>query len=160
MDKSRRQQFMQEIASLAHGDKWATSDNPVKRRIGRLEIAWRDGLQGVMSDIQTLFSNNAIVADAYDIIDVNLAAVKSLCVDKGVFTEDEFLARRAQLFGILDRERARRQVELDEKLKAARELEEGRVIEHEPELVRITKAAAATVDSDHVPPQATIFGAS
>lgn len=163
--EARRQRFMAEIASLSVGDKWSTSTNEVKRRIGRLETAWREGLQGLMGDIQAMFQNHATIADAYDILDVNIATIKSLCVEKGVFTEAEFTARQQYLFGVVDRERQRRQAELEAKLAQAREEAEGRsgdiVADKDivdPELVRLRERASETRASDHVPEHATIFG--
>jgi len=156
---------MARVARLGAGDSWAKSQNPVKARIGALEIAWREGLQGLMEDIQRMFQNHATIADAYDVLDVNVATVKSLCVDKGVFTEEEYQARRKAIFAILDKERQRRQVELEAKLAAEQARKEGgtgEVVKDEqvvdPQLVKMRDSAKSTTGADHIPKQATVFG--
>ena len=160
MTGDRRAQFMERVAQLSSGSKWATSANPVKQRIGQLEIAWREGLQGVMEDIRSMFLNFQTMGDAYDTVDVNVASIKSLLIDKGVFTEAEFQERQAFLFKVLDAERVRRQVELEAKRAATPSglgapTNGGAV---DADLVRMRNEAAATTDADHVPPQASIFG--
>ena len=165
MNDARRAEFMARVARLGAGDKWATSSNPVKQRIGQLEIAWREGLQGLMEDIKAMYANFVTVSDGYDIIDVNIAAVKSLCIDKGVFTEEEYVARRKAIFGILDRERLRRQKELEAKLAEAEAKKAGQAGDTvadenivDPQLVRMREGAKSTTDDDHIPAAATVFG--
>lgn len=167
MSDERRAQFMARVAQLGGDSKWATSSNPVKQRIGQLEIAWREGLQGLMEDIRKMFQNFETVGDAYDTLDVNIAAVKSLLVEKGVFTEEEFAKRQRYLFGVLDKERRRRQAELASKLAEAQVRTEGKSADVvadknivDPGLVRLRDKAVATTDADHVPVAATMFGGS
>lgn len=158
---SRRAQLLENLGTATGTDGWAKSQNPIKSRIGRLEVAWREALQWLMEDIRKMFQNFETVGDAYDIVDVNVASVKSLCIEKGIFTEEEFQKRQKYLFGVLDKERARRQAELEEIAKkqaaAPQAPAEGEV---DPELRRMRASAAATKDTDHVPPQATVLGGS
>jgi len=154
----RRARLLEELGTASGTDNWASSTHPVKKRIGRLEVAWREVLQWLLEDIRKMFKNFETISDAYDILDVNIAAVKSLCVDKGLFTEEEFKARQKYIFGVLDAERTRRQAELEaaqarQREEAARPPEE-RV---DPELVRMHESAKATTDADHVPRSATIY---
>lgn len=164
-DKNRagRINLLNEMAEL-NGSAWARSDNPVKRRIGRLEVAWREGLQWLMEDIKKMFDNFVTISDGVDIIDVNLATVKSLCVQKGIFTEEEFKARQTAIFGMLDRAREKKQAEL-EALQAAEKERSEKASEKvadpnvvDPALVKMRDRAAATTDDDHVPRHATVFG--
>ena len=140
-------------------DAWLHSDNAVKKRVARLEVAWRDGLQHVFDDIQRIFGNFAVISDAYDTLDINMAAVKSLCIDNGVFTEEDFSGRKDVLIKLLNTERARRQEELEKQQaeleKKKREADENQA---SPELQRMHKAATDTTDADHFPSEATIFG--
>ncbi len=154
----RRAKLLEEIGTAAMTENWAKSTNPVKRRIGRLEVAWREALQWLMEDIKKMFQNFEVVSDAYDIVDVNIAAVKSLCIDKGVFTEAEFTARQQAIMRLLDAERERRQKELVA-LQAKQREEASRPAEDrvDPELVKMRDAAASTTDADHVPAAASIL---
>jgi len=156
---ARRARLLEEIGTASGTDNWASSSNPIKKRIGRLEVAWREVIQWLLEDIRKMFANFETVSDAYDILDVNIAAVKSLCIEKGVFTEAEFAARQKAIFGAIDAERARRQAALaraqeEQQAAKAKAAEDA----PDPELVEMRKRAAATKDEDHIPASATIFG--
>lgn len=164
-NKAQRIHLLEELATLNGNDSWARSDNPVKKRIGRLEVAWREGMQWLMEDVQKMFGNFETVSDAYDIVDVNIATVKALCIDKGIFTEAEFKLKQGAMFAMVDRIRARKQQELDAALAAEKAKVNGRVPDVvpdktivDPALVKMREAAQATTDEDHVPKHATMFG--
>jgi len=156
-------------------DAWAKSTHPVKKRVGRLEIAWREGMQWMAEDIQKMFRNFAIIGDAYDQQDLNVAALKGLLLEKGIITEEEFQAKRGFFSKLLIAERERRQAEL----KAVQEAAEAKQAEDAeieakadeaalgaadgstvtPELKRMHKAAQeAGSDELHVPEGVTVFG--
>lgn len=162
---SVRARLLEELGTATGTDGWAKSTNPVKKRIGRLEVGWREAIQWLLEDIRRMFKNHEDIADAYDVVDVNIAAVKSLCVDKGIFTEEEFKARQKQLFVYVDAERRRRQVELEAKLAEERAKKEGKsgdVVADknvvDPGLVKMRDSAADTAGKDHEPDSAYIFG--
>ena len=160
----RRRRLMEALAGEAMTESWSTSSNPVKRRIGRLEVAWREGIQWLAEDIRKMYLNFTTVADAYDIADVNLATIKSLCVDRGIFTDDDFDARRAAIMEFVDAERKRRQAELDELTTAATRAEEATAAEAKlpraglgREAITIRDAVLASKDESHIPKSATLF---
>lgn len=153
-------------------DKWAQSENPVKRRIGRLEIVWREAVQWLSEDVSAMFSNFGTIADAYDTLDINIAATKTLLVEKGVFTEEEFQARRGYLIGVLNAERQRRQDELQRLQAEAQERDEVEAKAQEAEskawdkstvtpglkkMHRKSKEAGET-ENLYIPDGATVFG--
>jgi hypothetical protein len=170
-----RLQILQDLRSSAT-DLWVQSANPVKKRIGRLEVAWRDGIQWLSEDIQKMYQNFQVVGDAYDRLDINIAAIKAILIEKQVFTEEEFRVKQGFLIGVMDRERMRRQAELkriQEEADAAalKQAEvDAKAAEAEaaasdgstvsPELKRMHQAATAAGESDEieVPVGATVFG--
>jgi hypothetical protein len=162
---SRRRKILESLTNDAMTESWATATNPVKRRIGRLEVAWRDGIQWLAEDIRKMFLNFTTIADAYDIADVNLAAIKSLCIDKGIFTDEDFEVRRAVIMKFVDEDRQRRQAELDElTAAAAARTEEAEAAETslpvrglDREAVTIRDAVLASKDESHIPKSATLF---
>lgn len=166
-----RQRALEQMATKTATSKWLRSQNPLKKRIARLEVAWREGLQWIAEDVQKMFGNFTTIADAYDEIDVNVAAVKSLMVDKGLITEEEFSDRREALIKLIQEERKRRQAELEKLEEQARLQEEDpeeaeRVAEAEkkardgsrvdPELVKMRQKAEKA--KDYRPPEAFTFG--
>ena len=170
-----RFQVMNELRASAT-DRWAQSTNPVKKRIGRLEIAWREGLQWLAEDLQKMFQNFRVVGDAYDRLDVNVAAIKAILIEKDIITHEEFEEKQTFLIGILNAERQRRQEELQRlqresdaaaleraelERKAAEAAEgaaDGSTVT--PELKRIHQAAteAGSKDEIEVPAGARVFG--
>ena len=156
---------------------WVSSDNPIKRRIARLEVAWREGLQWLAEDIQKMFQNFTVIGDAYDDLDMNVASLKALLIEANVFTEEEFAEKKEYFIGVLNAERQRRQEEIErlqaEAQQAAEKNDEveQKVAEAEaeahdgskvtPELKRMHKAATEA-DREHidVPDGATVFGMS
>jgi hypothetical protein len=155
---TRRERLLDELMTGAMTENWAKSPNPVKRRIGRLEVGWREGIQWLAEDIRKMYLNFTTVSDAYDILDVNLAAIKSLCIDKGIFTEEQFTLRRDDIMAYVDAERTRRQAEMEAIAEAAR-VEAAKPPEEkvDADLVRMHDSAAATTDEDHIPKSATLF---
>lgn len=166
MDASeQRERILEQMGATAGVDGWSKSQNPVKRRIGHLEVAWREVLQWLMEDIRKMMANFGVISDAYDTLDVNIAAIKSLLVSKGIFTEEEFIDRQQYFFGVLDAVREQKQQELDSILAGLKERAAGRsgdTVEDpnivDPVLVRMKASAEATTDADHIPVQATVFG--
>jgi hypothetical protein len=155
---NRREKLIDELMTGAMTENWAKSPNPVKRRIGRLEVGWREGIQWLAEDIRKMYLNFATISDAYDILDVNIAAIKSLCIDKGVFTEEQFTARRDDIMAYVDAERTRRQAEMEAIAAAAKaEAEKSPEEKVDADLVRMHDSAAATTDEDHIPKSATLY---
>lgn len=169
-----RIQILQELrASVTSA--WINSDNPIKKRVARLEVAWREGLQWVLEDIQKMFGNFEVIGDAYDDLDINIASLKALLVEKQVITEEEFEAKKQYFIGVMNAERQRRQEEL-ERLQAEAEKKaqedaetDAKVAEAEAqasdgskvtsELKRMHKAATESdKDNIEVPDGATVFG--
>lgn len=142
---------MFECNGMPEEEPWAKSPNPLKRRIARLEIAWREVMQGLFEDIRRMFENFVLISDSYDKLDINIASVKSLCVQKGIFTEEEFKERQQYLFGVLDRTRIAKQAELD---RLVAQVEAERNVD--PKLVRMRKAAEEA--ENYIPKSATILG--
>lgn len=158
---SPRERVLESLPTLANTEKWLRSTNPVKKRIASLERVWRGGLDWLLNDIQKMFTNIELLAEGHDNIDLNVAALKSLMVDKGVITEEEFAERRQKLFAITQKKRmkmleeARRAEEEAERVKEAEEkAHDGSAVT--PELPRMRKAAEDA--SGHVPPEAFEFG--
>jgi hypothetical protein len=152
-NKPRRQRSAQQrahalemLGTAAATASWQRSDNPIKRRIATLEVGWREAMQWLLEDIQAMFQNFGIVADAYDQLDINIAALKAVLIEKGVITEEEFAAKQQHFIGIINAERERRQQEL-EKMQQEQELED------EAEAARVAEAEAGATDGSHVDPQ-------
>ena len=158
-EASVRAQILERLGTAASTDSWARSSNPVKKRVGRLEVVWREAIQWLLEDIQRMFQNFAVIADAYDEVDINAAALKSLLVEKGVITEEEFASRRGILKDMLIQERTRRQEEM-ERLKAEeKERRDREDAESDPNAdLRRMKKAAESAASNPIPNEAFIFG--
>jgi len=140
-----RLQILQEMSSSVT-EAWAKSTNPVKKRIGRLEVAWREGMQWLAEDLQTMFRNFETIGDACDTLDVNIAAVKALCIEKGIFTNEEFAEKQVSLTGLLNKERLRRQAELE---RLQKEAAAQAVVDADLE-AKAAEAAAGAADGSHV----------
>jgi hypothetical protein len=163
----RRAALFEQLGTASATSRWAQSGNPVKKRIAALEVAWREALQWLFEDIQKMFGNFSVIGDAYDDLDMNVAALKALMIEKGVITEDEFQAKKKYFVGVLNKERRRRQSELQNLQRHAEE-EAKRVAEAEEaaldgstvssELKRMHKAALETGKNPELPSEATIFG--
>jgi multidrug resistance efflux pump len=157
-------------------DKWIHSDNPIKKRVARLEVAWREGFDYLLDDVRKMFQNFAVISDAYDQLDVNTMVLKTLLIDKGVISEEEFQAKRQELLEMVARIREQKQKELEEAQRKAAEEEASaeaaeeaaRVAEAErgatdgstvdPELSRMRKAAEAAGQEVSYPTEAFRFG--
>ena len=139
--------------------------NKWKKRLEVLEKTLTDGIDRIVLDIRNIYNNEQVLAAGLDELDENTATIRALLVAKGVFTDEEFDAKKQELQNIKARVQAKRQEEQEkaeelarQKQDAERRADDGSNVD--PELLRIKKAAeVAGQDSDH-PEGAFIFGGS
>lgn len=129
--------------SLIDGGK-----NTLKKRLEAVEGTLRQGTDWLVQEIRNLYANEQIISEALEEQDVNIAAIRSLLVERGVLTDSAIDARRGELTDIKARVRAKKEQELQE--------QEGRP-QADPELLRMQDAAIEAGKDGH-PPEAFIFG--
>lgn len=160
-----REAVLQRLASQPNTSKWLSSDNPIKRRIAVLEVAWRDAVQWLAEDVQKMFSNLQLIADAHTELDLNLATLRSLLEDKGVTTDAEFTERKAAILDLYTKMQEKTGEDLNDDDLPEEGPEEATLADEDeaadgssvsPELVKMRKAAKSA--SGYVPPEAYIFG--
>lgn len=161
--KKSRVEHLRDILGRGATTAWLRSENAVKRRIATLEVVWRDAVEFLAQDIQAMFGNFEVIADAYDIVDINTAVLKQALIEKGVITEEEFQAKAGELRKVLHRVREKKARELEELRKKAEEEVEEVADPDQPDqpdrdLVRMKKAAEEAGRAGGFPSSATIFG--
>lgn len=140
-----RASLLEELGTARSTEEWASSPNPLKRRIGALEAAWRETMQWMLEDIRKMMLNFNVIADQYTTLDINLAVLKLILIRKGITTHEEFDSARKAV--------AKYAEELHQK--SLREAEEMRARKEEE------ARNAPPVDDDedpHFPKSAMIFG--
>ena len=170
----RRAAALHAISSSATS-AWLKTDNPIKRRIASLEVAWREGIGWLVNDIQSMFSNFAVLIDGHEKVDINVQALKSVLIEKGIITDEEFQAKMVYWQEVYERvreqkeeqrraaeEEAERQAELtteerNQVAEAERQAMDGSKVDQD--LVDMKRAAiAAAEDESPYPSEATVFG--
>ena len=115
------------------------SKTNIEERLKVLEKVQGDGIDWLAKEMQGLFHNDGVIGEAVEDHDTTLAALKSLLIDKGIITEGEVQAKRAEIDKMrADSQKARQQ---------------------EAEMLHVAEQAkkVALEEQGH-PPEAFVFG--
>lgn len=178
-DAQNRASLLEELRRRGSEDsKWLSSSNPIKRRIAALEVAWGPGIGNLAEDIVSVYRVIESLMSVGQQQEATILAMKSILIDKGIVSEEEFdervLKARAYLAIVEERHvrdrdaeehAALMEEELNEKLrqtlaeKAPDESAEEALRDVNPELLRMYRAATSQEESD-VPEGAYFFKGS
>lgn len=128
--------------------------NKVKERLEKVEKVQSQGIDLLIREVQRLDGNDRVIAEGFEDIDLNAATLRSLLVQKGIITDEEFGAEKARLVAL--KLQAQKQAEQKRKEEEAT-AEAERMLESDDELVRMKNAAESAGQEGH-PEEAFIFG--
>lgn len=141
--------------------KTQKSRNPIKRRLELLEGLLGDGIDQLVQEVRRIDGNIMVLAHGMEDIDDNAAALRALCIEKGLFTDAEFDAKKQEIVDIRlkAREEAARKAEAEAAKEQEPEKEEDDTASRpDGELVDMHKKAVEAGQSAGVPDGAFIFG--
>ncbi len=82
----------------------------IEERVQVLEKIQSGGIDWLAKEMQGLFHNDGVIGEAVESHDTTIAAIKALLIEKGIITEAEVEAKRAEIDRLrADAEKARAQ---------------------------------------------------